>query len=539
MAQVHGGKLVAQALRRRGVQSVFTLCGAHIQAIYDGCLDEGIRVIDVRHEATAGHAADAMARVTGRAGVALVTAGAGVTNVVTALANAQRAGVPVVCIGGAGPLAMADMGSPQEMNSVELLRPVTKWSVRVNETERIGEYVDAAFRVAHSNTPGVVYVELPLDVLMGLAEDDAKAPMRMNAPRPAGEPASISAVAELIQAAGRPTLLVGSQLRFSPAHDALARFSEKVQIPVFLNGMARGALPIGHPNLFSRTRRMALKESDLIVVMGTPFDFRVDYGRKGSWNPDARIVQVDLDGAELGRNRDVDVAIQADTGLVLQQLTSAVPEKRCPQWTARLREQEQEQQEAERAAGKNDDRPGPLCVCQELTSRLSKDDIVIGDGGDFVATVAHNIGLQWPQIWMDPGPLGTLGVGPGYGIGARVSRPNAKIVVLFGDGAFGLHAMEFEAMARQKIPIIAIIGNDAAWTQTRRGQIELYGEERAIATKLAFTRYDLVVGALGGKGYFVETAAQLGQALDQAFEAEVPVCINVKLSSSRVIENDV
>lgn len=533
MAQVHGGRLVALALRRQGTQSVFTLCGGHIQAIYDGCLDEGIRVVDVRHEQTAGHAADGVARVTGKPGVALVTAGPGVTDVVTAMATAQRASVPWVCIGGAGPQAMADMGSLQEMDTVSLMRTVSKWSVRVTETRRIVEYIDAAFRVAQSNVPGPVYLEIPLDVLMAFAEDELPATSPLPPSRPAASSADVKSLANLVRSAGRPTFIIGSQLHFSPQREIVARFADKVQVPFLLNGMARGALPSDHPGLFARARQKALKESDLVVLMGTPFDFRVDYGSRATWNPAAKVAQVDLDGEQLGRNRHVDLALHADTGLLLSQLLLELGEKRCPEWLKQLRQEEDSHKAQLRAQIEADGSSlNPLRVGQELGRRLGPEDIVIGDGGDFVATAAHTIGLTWPQVWMDPGPLGTLGVGPGFGFAAKLSRPSARAVILFGDGSFGLHAMEFEAMVRQKIPVVAIIGNDAAWSQIRRGQFQLYGQERAVATELSYARYDQVVEALGGQGHYVETLDQLGPALDEAFACERPACVNIKLGRS-------
>lgn len=534
MGQVHGGRLVARALRRHGIDHVFTLCGGHIQAIYDGCLDEEIRVVDTRHEATAGHAADGYARVTGRPGVCLVTAGPGVTNVVTALANAHRAGVPLVCIGGAGPKALCDMGSLQDMDGVTLLRSVTKWSVQIPETRRIQEYVDAAFRVAQSNLPGPVYLELPLDVLMMFGDDGAPATAPLTPPRPAGDPAAVDRAAELLRSAQRPVFLLGSQLRWSPARDLLRRAANAYRAPFFLSGMARGALPIDHPCRLGRVRKQALKEADVVFVFGTPFDFRVDYGRHGTWNPEGRVVQVDLDGAELGRNRRVDVAIHGDSGLVLQQLLERVHEKKdSGDWLATLRRKEEARQEALSSEIQSEsDPPNPLRVCHALGERLGSQDIVIGDGGDFVATAANVIGIEWPQLWMDPGPLGTLGIGPGYAMAAALARPEAKVVLLFGDGSFGLHALEFEAMVRQKIPVVALIGNDAAWTQIRRGQVQMYGDQRAVATGLAHCHYERVVEAVGGKGLWVETTAALDEALDEAFASKVPVCVNVKIAQS-------
>ncbi|EYF06568.1 thiamine pyrophosphate-binding protein [Chondromyces apiculatus] len=536
MAQVHGGRLVSKALARHGVTHLFTLCGGHIQAIYDGCLDDGIRVVDVRHEQTAGHAADGYARVTGRPGVCAVTAGPGVTDVVTAMANAQRAGIPMLVIGGAGPRLLADMGSLQDMNHVELMRPITKWSVSVPSTERIQEYIDSAFRIAQSNVPGPVFLEMPLDLLMSYADDapTATAPTGEGGivpSRPGGDPAAIKRAAALLQEAERPMFIVGTQLRWSPQRDILTPFAEAIEAPYYVNGMARGALPHAHPRLMSRSRRFALGQADLCVVLGTPFDFRLEYGR--AINPGAKVVQVDLDGSEVGRNRRVDVAIHGDSGVVLEQLLAEVPEKRAEAWLASVRAAEDKSRAKMLAEiDSNDSPPNPLRVCAEVGKRLGREDIVIGDGGDFVATAAYVLKMEWPQIWMDPGPLGTLGVGPGYAMAAKLARPGSRVVIMYGDGSFGLHALEFEAMVRQDIPVVAIIGNDAAWMQIRRGQVDLYGEARAPATTLAYTRYEKVVEAVGGFGAWVERVEDLGPALDEAFSCGRPACVNVKIARS-------
>jgi len=531
MAQVHGGKLVAKALKRHGTTHLFTLCGGHIQAIYDGCLDEEIRVVDVRHEQTAGHAADGYARVTGRPGVCAVTAGPGVTDTVTAAANAFRGGIPMLIIGGAGPRALQDMGSLQDMNHVELMRPVTKWSVAVPSTDRIMEYIDSAFRISQAGVPGPVFLEMPLDLLMNWADDALPATAPQTPPRPGGDPSSIAQAAKLLAESERPMFIIGTQLRWSPRRDAVPRFAEKIEAPIYLNGMARGALPYEHKNLMSRSRRFALGGTDLCLVFGTPLDFRLDYGR--AIPASAKVIQVDLDGSEVGRNRKIDLAIHGDSGVVLEQLLSAVGEKKATAWLSAVRDAEtKSRQKMAAEIESNDNPPNPLRVCAELGKRLKPNDIVIGDGGDFVATAAYVLKLESPQMWMDPGPLGTLGVGPGYAMAAKLARPDANVVLVYGDGSFGFNGLEFEAMVRQNIPVIAIVGNDAAWTQIRRGQVELYGPERAVATALAYTRYDKVVEALGGFGAYVETVAELGPALDAAFASGKPALVNVKIASS-------
>lgn len=533
MAQVHGGRLVAQALRRHGVEVVFTLCGGHIQAIYDGCIDEGVRLLDTRHEQTAGFAADAYGRITGRPGVALVTAGPGVTNTVTALANAQRAGVPMICIGGAGPRSLSDMGSPQDLDSVKLLAPVCKWVAQIPDTRRIKEYIDSAFRIAQAGLPGPVYLEVPLDVLMNSASDEAPSTSPLAPPRPGCDPESVERAARLLEAAERPCFIVGSQLRWSPRSTILERVTQQLQLPFYLNGLARGALEPTHPSLFSHSRRHALERSDLVFVLGTPLDFRMGYGRAPLWNPEARVIQVDIDAAQLGHNRTLDLAVHGDVGYFLEQLAERAAKKRTPQWLEELDGVELARKASLRTEMEsNESPPGALRVCHELAKRLGPEDVVIGDGGDFVASIAQALPLTWPQLWLDPGPLGTLGIGPGYAMAASVARPRARTVIVFGDGAFGLSGLEFEALARHRLPVVAVIGNDAAWTQVRRGQIQIYGRERAVATRLEHTRYEQVVQALGGKGYWVERVEELGPALDGAFAAAVPSCVNVRLPSN-------
>ncbi|MDQ3035425.1 MAG: thiamine pyrophosphate-binding protein [Myxococcota bacterium] len=533
---LHGGRIVARALKNEGITHVFTLCGGHIQNIYDGCLDEGIRVIDTRHEQTAGHAADGYARVTGKPGVALVTAGPGVTDVVTAVANAQRAGVPMIVIGGAGPMAYKHMGSLQDMDHVELMKPITKWSATVTETRRLEEYVTTAFRIATTGVPGPVFLEMPLDVLMNFATDDniVRPTGYRSEHTPAPSPQSIEEAVKLLDQAARPMLICGTQLRWSRDKGSLERFLAKRPMPTFLNGMARGALPGDHACFMSRSRRAALSSADVVLVLGTPFDFRVDYGREGTWSKDVKVIQVDLDPQELGRNRAVDVGIPADSGLALAALESAIAKKDGGEWLAKIRADEEGRQakmKAEIAAGATSP-PNPLWVCSELAKYVQDDTIVIGDGGDFVATAAYTLPIRWPGLWMDPGPLGTLGVGPGYAMAAKLARPGSRVIIVYGDGSFGLHGLEFEAMARQGIKVVGVIGNDACWTQIYRGQKDMFGTERTPATQLAYTRYDLVAEAVGAKGFWAETPEQVKSALAAAFECPEPALVNVKIGGS-------
>lgn len=540
MAQIHGGRVVAKALKAEDVPYVFTLCGAHVMSIYDGCIDEGIRVIDVRHEQTAAHAADGWARVTGRPGVAVVTAGPGLTDAVTGAANAHRANVPMLILGGQGPRPFADMGSLQDMNHVDLMRPITKWAVSVPEGRRLAEYISMAFRVATTNVPGPVYLEVPIDQLFNVY-DESEVPFptgyRTDAGT-AGDPVYVQRAFELLRTAQRPMAIVGSQLRWSRRRDAYPEFVRAFGMPIYVNGLGRGSLSPENPYFFSQTRKEALKQADVVVIFGTPLDFRLGYGRDTHFNSSAAIIQVDLDGAEIGRNRSIDVGIVGDSGLVMRQLAELATSEgfsaaMAKPWVDSLRALEREKWERMRPELESDAVPiNPLRACKEIADVLGRDAIVIGDGGDFVATAASVMRIYEQGHWLDPGPLGTLGVGPGYAMAAKLAKPRSPVVIVYGDGSFGLHGLEFEAMVRQKINVVGVVGNDAGWTQIRRGQVQLYGEERAVATALSYTRYDRVVEALGGHGEYVERPEHIRPALERALSAGIPALVNIRLGSS-------
>ncbi|MFQ5665290.1 MAG: thiamine pyrophosphate-binding protein [Candidatus Binatia bacterium] len=540
MAHIHGGRVVAKALKAEDVPYLFTLCGGHVMPIYDGCIDEGIRVVDVRHEQTAAHAADGWARVTGRPGVAVVTAGPGLTDAVTGVASAYRAGIPMLIFGGQGPRPFADMGSLQDMNHVELMRPITKWAASVPEGQRLAEYVSMAFRQATTGVPGPVYLEMPIDQLFNTYEEE-----RLQFPTHyrteagvAGDPRYVERAFELLQRAQRPVALVGSQLRWSKRREAYPTFVETFQMPIYVNGLGRGSLPPDHPYFFSQTRKDALKQADVVLIFGTPLDFRLGYGRESHFNPSAAVIQVDLDGAEIGRNRPIDVGIVGDTGLVMAQLTALATSEGLSAtlvkpWLDGMRQREEQKRARMRQEMESDAVPiNPLRACKEIADALGADAIVVGDGGDFVATAASILRIHEQGHWLDPGPLGTLGVGPGYAMAAKLAKPSSPVVIIYGDGSFGLHGLEFEAMVRQKINVVGVIGNDAAWQQIRRGQVQLYGQERAVATRLSFTHYERVVEAVGGHGEYVERPEEIRPAFERALGAGKPALVNIKLGTS-------
>lgn len=534
MAMQPGGHLVAKTLKAEGVSHVFTLCGGHIQAIYDGCLDEGIRVVDVRHEQSAGHAADGWARVTGEPGVALVTAGPGVTDVVTGVANAYRAGVPMIVLGGQGPLHYKGMGSLQEMDHVGLMASITKWSDTIPETRRIPDYLAKAYRIATTGVPGPVFLEVPIDVLMGDADAPIPTGYRTTS-RPAGDPATIERVAALLRDCERPMAIVGSQLWWSSRKDAFQQFLARAPMPTYLNGMGRGALPPGHPCLFTQSRKFSLAAADVILIFGTPIDFRLSYGADHVFAPDAKLVQIDLDGSIIGQNRHVAEGIVGDTGLVFAALADALPAKGKDRsaWLASVRAEEDRKLARILASRDSSSVPiDPIRMCAELAKFVDEDAIVIGDGGDIVGTGAYVIQVHKQGHWLDPGPLGTLGVGPAFAMAAKLAKPRSRVFVLYGDGSFGLNGMEFEAAARQGIPFVGVIGNDAAWMQIRRGQVQLYGEERSVATALDYTRYDKMVEALGGYGEWVVEPGQIAPAIQRALDSGRPALVNVKIGQS-------
>ena len=535
MSMIHGGKLVAQALAREGVSHLFTLCGGHIQHIYDGCLDEGIRVVDFRHEQSAAHAAEGWYRATGQVGVAAVTAGPGVTDAVTAVANAHRSGIPMILIGGQGPAFFREMGSLQEMDHVSLMRSITKWSASVPETRRIPDYMAMAFRKAMTGVPGPVFLEMPLDVLMNMEN-----PAHLSIPAqyrttylPAGEPTAINTAVELLENAERPIAIVGTQWFHSASKQTLKPFLKAFDLPCFVNGAARGALPPDDPQFFRLCRSKALGKADVVAIFGTPWDFRLQYRQAASSN--AKVIQVDLDPEVIGHNRGVDVGIHGDTGAVMEQLTGASTgnlQSRAS-WFSEIGNWETARWEKMQAELNSDAVPiNPLRFAKEVAAALPDKTTIVCDGGDIVGTSAKVVQVHEPGHWMDPGPLGTLGVGPGFAMAAKLARPDEPVIVLYGDGSFGLNGFEFEACVRQNIPIVGIMGNDAAWTQIRRGQVEMFGEQRAPATGLAFTRYDLIVSAMGGHGEHVTHPDQIGPAIRRAFASELPALVNIEIGQS-------
>lgn len=525
---LHGGELVARALKAQGVGTIYTLCGGHIAPIYDGCLNNNISIIDFRHEQAAAHAADAHARLTRNIGVALVTAGPGVTDAVTGVANAYQARSPMILIGGAAPLKTKGMGALQEMPQTDMFRTFTKASFTIERTEDIPEQMTRAFTTALNGRPGPVFIELPFDVLFNAID---AMPVGDRVTITPAEPAvsDIQAIFEILRAASKPVIIAGTQVYWDQAHDALRELAEQTAIPVFTNGAGRGTLPMTHPNCFKSARSAATREADVIVLIGTPLDFRLKYGHE-DWNPAAKLIQIENDPAELNHNRTADVAICADSRLVLEALAEGLQGVRYDSWLHDLRVKEERKNAQLEEWKKLDTQPvNHFRFGSEVASFIDENTILIGDGGDIVSACAKVINLTRPAQWLDPGPLGCLGVGAPFAIAAKHLNPDKKVLILNGDGSFGLNGFEFDTAVRFNLPIVSIVGNDAGWGQIRTPQKNMMGADRAVATSLAPTRYDRVVEAMGGYGEHVDSPDEIEPALRRAFASGKPACINVPL----------
>ena len=526
---LQGGRLAARAIAAEGVDTIFTLSGGHVMPIYEGCRLEGVRVLDVRHEQAAGHAAEAWGRINRSCGVAVVTAGPGVTGVVTPVANSLAAQTPLVVIGGSRPLVQAEQGALQEFDQLSLFKPITKWAAVCPQTERIPEYVATAFRRALAQPRGPVYLELPMDVLFAEAEPDAPAAPSRSGARAFGDPREMMKAAELLTGAERPAVIAGSGIWWDGAWKQLRLFAENGVLPVFLQGSGRGALPPEHELVFQHARGAALQAADVVCVVGTSLDFRLRFGR---FNPDASLVHIHADPVELGRNRSPDAGIVADCAAALGILADAVkatgPDRSG--WLTRLREAEEAWWSEHRAEIESDRSPiHHYRLGAELDRALGPGTIVIGDGGDVVAAVSRVLRVHRPGHWLDPGPFGCLGVGPPYALGVKAARPDAPIVVVAGDGAFGLNGFEFETLTRLGLPAVFVIGNDAGWGEIRIPQIGIYGAEGEVATKLAPTPYHRLTEAFGGHAEHAERPEEIVPALERALASGEPAIVNVML----------
>ena len=527
---VSGGRLVAKALRAEGVDTVFTLCGGHIIDIYDGCIDENIRIIDVRHEQVAAHAADGYARQTGKLGCVVTTAGPGCTNAMTGVATAFRSESPILHIGGQSSLTQHKMGSLQDLPHVEMMTPITKFASGVFSTERIADMVAMAAREAFNGAYGPSYLEIPRDILDAeIPLDKAVLPQKgayRSSARSLGDPADIERLADILVKARQPAVLFGQQVWSSGSHQEAIDFVRAFDIPAYLNGASRGMLPPGDQHHFDRTRSDAFKEADVILIVGTPFDFRMGYGKRIS--NAAVLVQIDMGYNTVGKNRDITLGMAGHPGTILRAVIEAANSRldngarvERQQWMARLQNLEAEKLAKLMPLFRSNDNPiHPYRLAWEINEFLAEDSIYIGDGGDVVTISAQAVRPRQPGQWMDPGALGSLGVGTGFALAAKLAHPKKEVVCLYGDGSFGMTAFDMETAQRFGAPYLAVIGNNSAMNQIRYGQITKYGENRGdIGNKLGDVEFSLFGKMIGGYGEEVREPTEIGPALLRAREA--------------------
>ena len=568
---MNGGDLVAQVLEKHGVRFLFTLCGGHISPILVGAKRLGIRVVDVRHEATAVFAADAVARLSGTPGVAAVTAGPGVTNTITALKNAQLAQSPVLVLGGATGTVLKGRGALQDIDQMSLVAPHVKWATSVRRVRDLVPAVQKALDLAQSGVPGPVFVECPLDLLydedlvrgmygakaaqgksLSLGERALGGYLRRHVNRlfagaegvEVSEPAGISAPApsrralrkavKYLAAARRPVLMVGSQaLLENEQVGDLAAAVEKLHVPVYLSGMARGLLGPDHPLQLRHKRRNALRQADLVLLAGVPCDFRLDYGRQISRK--ARLISVNRNAAEVRKNRRPTLGAVADPGVFLVRLAQRrMGDDTWPDWllTLRERDEEREREIAEQAKATTENL-NPIAFVESIDEVLPDDSVLVVDGGDFVATASYVVSPRGPLSWLDPGVFGTLGVGAGFALGAKLCRPEAEVWLLYGDGSCAYSLAEFDTFVRHQLPVIAVVGNDASWAQIARDQIDLLKDD--VGTVLRHTDYDVVAEGYGGKGFRLASPDQVPEVLAAARReaaAGQPVLINALIGKT-------
>ena len=568
---MNGGDLIARVLKAHGVEFMFTLCGGHISPILKGAKDIGIRVVDVRHEATAVFAADAVARLTGIPGVAAVTAGPGVTNTITAVKNAQLAQSPVIVLGGATATMLQGRGALQDIDQLALFKPHVKRAWAVKRVKDLAPALMDAFELAQSGVPGPVFVECPLDVLYDESmirewyqaampkgrgvrpwfvrnylkwhlrrlfaapnPSEPEMPEPVVTPLPAGN--AVTMAAESLRSAKRPLLVVGSQtlVQAKQAGD-VADAIDRLGIPVYLSGMARGLLGDKHPLHRRHQRRAALKEADTVILAGVPSDFRLDYGRHVRRS--ACLISANRSKVDLRRNRKPNIGMLADAGVFLHDLADAVDPGLRQQWqewqiALSVRDGEREM-EIDETAARAGEHVNPVHLFRSLDRELPDDSTIVADGGDFVGTSSYILKPRRPLSWLDPGAFGTLGCGAGFALGASLCRPDAEVWIIFGDGSVGYSLAEFDTFVRHKIPVIALVGNDAGWTQIARDQVKVLGDD--VGTVLDRSNYHEVVAALGGEGLLLQDPARVKETFlvaRHAAERRIPVLINVWLDKT-------
>ena len=525
---LHGGLLVARRLQAHGVSKLFTLSGGHLFSIYDGCREQDIEIVDVRHEQTAAFAAEGWAKATREPGVCALTAGPGVTNGMSAMASALQNASPMLVLGGRAPALRWGQGSLQEIDHVPFVAPVSKLARTVGATAEIPELIDQALGAALQPPSGPAFLDFPLDHVFMEAELEDGGPASLPDPRlaPPADGAEIERAARLLRGAERPVVMAGTGLYWAHGEDALLALCDELRLPVALNGLARGCVPADHPLAFSRARGTALEGADVALVVGVPMDFRLGFGQ--AFGDETRIITLGAAPPANPHPREPAVDLIGGIAATLDALREAAgggPDRAA--WIRRLEGVESERRAAEREELCDERAPlHPLRIYAGLQQLLDRDAIVIGDGGDFVSYAGRVIETYEPGCWMDPGPFGCLGSGPGYALAAKLARPERQVCLLLGDGAFGFSGLEFDTLVRHEVPVVAVMGNNGIWALEKHPMESLYGYSVAAELQPG-CRYDQVVEALGGHGELVERPEELRPALERAFASGKPALVNV------------
>ena len=526
----HAGQIAVAVARAHGVEAMFTLSGAHVFPLYDGAVkaEPPMRLVDVRHEATAVFAAEGLARLTRRPGLAVLTAGPGVTNGVSAVTTAHFNGSPLLVIGGRAPAEKWGQGSLQELDHPPLLAPVTKHAGTIGAVDQVATQLDDALRLATTAHRGPVFLDIPFDVVFAGAE--VPAPPCTPAQPVRADDADIAAVAAALDGAERPVLVLSSDVWTDGAAEAARRFAEKLRLPTITTGMGRGILPRGHELLVTRARSVAFNGADLVVVCGAPLDFRLGYGRFGGKDgaTPARVVHLADSPGQLARHVDLAARAAGDMSSMFDGIAAASQRAADrDEWLQKLRETAVAAEAADAELLASDADPiHPARIYGELRRALDDDAVVIGDGGDFVSFAGRFVEPARPGHWLDPGPFGCLGTGAGYAMAARIAHPSSQVVLLLGDGAAGFSLMDVDTLVRHELPVVIVVGNNSVWGLEKGPMQMIYGYD--VAAELApKTRYDDVVRALGGAGEMVSDPAEIGPALQRGFAAGAPYLINV------------
>jgi acetolactate synthase-1/2/3 large subunit len=536
VAKIQAGQAVARALKAEGVDTVFMLTGGHVLAIIDGCVQEGIRVVDVRHEQAAAHAADAYARLTGKLGVAIVTAGPGVTDALTGVANAWFANTPMLLIGGRHLTGEDLRGGLQEMDHPRLFHSITRWAATAFDAGRLPEYVATAARHAFAGRGGPVFLDIPWDVQSEMVEESAitwPAGYRANRP-PGADSVAIDDIAAMLSTAEHPVIFAGTGYRWSRHRDpsgALDAFAAALGAPVFVNSLARGTLRHDHPLLGNRARSAAFSGADVVVALGVDWDFRTGYGTKVGL--DTRIVHVDAEALKVGWNRGADIGVAADPGVVAAQLAEAAGKFAAldrTAWLDEIQSAERAKRSAAEEAAQSDASPvHPERFAREVGEFFGDDTIVCADGGDIVSTTAKWLQTSRPGGLLDPGPFGCLGVGAPFAVAAKTLEPDTRVGIVYGDGSFGFNAMEYDTLIRHRLPVVGVLGNDGAWNNIKVIHRMLY-PDRMVGADLGIRPYHAMIEGLGGYGEFVEDPRELRPALQRAQDSGVPALVNVHIA---------